>query len=75
MLRVCQLGTIPYSQGLAIQQRVVENAIKAANSGKPCHTLLLLQHPPTYTVGRRVKNSVETEGKRLKALGAEYHEV
>ena len=37
--------------------------------------LLLLQHPPTYTVGRRIRGTTDTEGGRLRKLGADYVEV
>ena len=39
------------------------------------HTILLLQHPPTFTVGRRQSNSQDDtvqEEKRLGKLGAEF---
>ena len=37
--------------------------------------LLLLQHPPTFTAGRRIRNADATEGQRLRACGADYVEV
>ena len=37
--------------------------------------LLLLQHPPTFTAGRRIRGSQEQEGDRLRRLGAEYYET
>jgi lipoyl(octanoyl) transferase len=46
---VCQLGTIPYREALAVQQRVA--ALRQA--GELPDTLLLLEHPPVYTRGRR----------------------
>ncbi|KAI9208126.1 uncharacterized protein BJ171DRAFT_405697, partial [Polychytrium aggregatum] len=43
----------------------------------PIHTnvLLLVEHPPTYTAGRRIKGTTDSEGPRLQALGAEYFET
>ncbi|KAI9101940.1 hypothetical protein DFS34DRAFT_567297, partial [Phlyctochytrium arcticum] len=37
--------------------------------------VLLLQHPPTYTAGRRLKGSDASEGERLRKLGAGYFET
>jgi lipoyl(octanoyl) transferase len=48
-LWVCQLGTIPYRQGLELQARVRE----ARQAGELPDMLLLLEHPPVYTRGRR----------------------
>jgi lipoyl(octanoyl) transferase len=48
-LWVCHLGTVPYREALAIQERV--RALRQA--GELPDTLLLLEHPPVYTRGRR----------------------
>jgi lipoyl(octanoyl) transferase len=48
-LWVCNLGTIPYLDALAIQQSVREQRL----AGELPDTLLLLEHPPVYTRGRR----------------------
>jgi lipoyl(octanoyl) transferase len=48
-LWVCRLGTIGYSEALRLQERV--RSVRQA-SGIP-DTLLLLEHPPVYTRGRR----------------------
>ena len=48
-LWVCHLGVVPYRDALAIQQ-----AIRARRqAGELPDTLLLLEHPPVYTRGRR----------------------
>jgi lipoyl(octanoyl) transferase len=46
---VCQLGTIPYLDAIALQQRIC--ALRQANELPD--TMLLLEHPPVYTRGRR----------------------
>ena len=46
---VCHLGLIPYSDGVALQ----ETLRARRQAGEIPDTLLLLEHPPTYTVGRR----------------------
>jgi lipoyl(octanoyl) transferase len=48
-LWVCHLGLIPYSDGLAIQGQLRERR----QAGELPDVLLLLEHPPTYTRGRR----------------------
>jgi lipoate-protein ligase B len=46
---VCQLGLVPYSDAVAMQ----ETLRARRQAGEIPDTLLLLEHPPTYTVGRR----------------------
>jgi lipoyl(octanoyl) transferase len=48
-LWVCHLGNVPYSDALAIQERL---RVQRQADRLP-DTLLLLQHPPVYTRGRR----------------------
>jgi lipoyl(octanoyl) transferase len=48
-LWVCHLGHIPYSDGVAIQGTVRARR----QAGELPDTLLLLEHPPVYTRGRR----------------------
>jgi lipoyl(octanoyl) transferase len=48
-LWVCQLGTVAYARAVAIQERVRERRL----AGELPDTLLLLEHPPVYTRGRR----------------------
>jgi lipoate-protein ligase B len=46
---VCQLGLVRYSDAVAMQ----ETLRSRRQAGEIPDTLLLLEHPPTYTVGRR----------------------
>jgi lipoyl(octanoyl) transferase len=48
-LWVCHLGTVPYLDAVAIQERVRERR----QAGELPDTMLLLEHPPVYTRGRR----------------------
>jgi lipoyl(octanoyl) transferase len=48
-LWVCSLGTVPYRDGLAIQEHIRARR----QAGEIADTLLLLEHPPVYTRGRR----------------------
>jgi lipoyl(octanoyl) transferase len=48
-LWVCRLGHVPYSDGVSIQ----ETLRARRQAGELPDTLLLLEHPPVYTRGRR----------------------
>ena len=48
-LWVCHLGTVPYREALAIQHRLRARR----QAGELPDVLLLLEHPPVYTKGRR----------------------
>lgn len=81
---------LPYERGLLLQESIVQvrlsakaalldpptDADKRAALERVAETdiLLLLQHTPVFTAGRREKNpeQLEQEGARLRALGADY---
>ncbi len=48
-LWVCNLGTVPYRDAVAMQERIRARR----QAGELPDTLLLLEHPPVYTRGRR----------------------
>jgi lipoyl(octanoyl) transferase len=48
-LLVCNLGLVPYAQALALQHRLRD----ARQADEIPDTLMLLEHPPVYTRGRR----------------------
>ena len=48
-LWVCHLSSVPYSDGVAIQETLRERRL----AGELPDLLLLLEHPPVYTRGRR----------------------
>src|SRR3954454_14866510 len=48
-LLVCTLGTVEYSEAAALQEDLREQVI----AGDLPELMLLLEHPPVYTVGRR----------------------
>ncbi len=50
-LWVCHLGTIPYLDAVGLQERVLERR----QADQLPDTLLLLEHPPVYTHGRRTR--------------------
>lgn len=61
-LWICHRGTVPYRDALALQLDVRERRL----AGELPDTLLLLEHPPVYTRGRRT-----AEGEL--ALGEDYY--
>jgi lipoyl(octanoyl) transferase len=61
---VCHLGEVPYPEGLAIQERIHAKLL----AGELPDTLLLLEHPPTYTRARR-------SGSKDLPLGEEFYRV
>jgi lipoyl(octanoyl) transferase len=48
-LWVCHLGHVPYSDGVAVQETLRARRL----AGELPDTMLLLEHPPVYTRGRR----------------------
>lgn len=66
-LSILRPGVLPYAEAYELQQRV---GAGVRDGGDP--TLILLEHPPTYTLGTRgnAANILVGEG-RLRALGAE----
>ncbi len=60
-------GTVPYGEAYGLQQRTAD-AVRAG--GEP--TLILLEHPPTYTLGARGdERHLLASSQRLVQLGAE----
>lgn len=75
---------ISYRKAAGLQDHLVKLKLESrasvgdsARSGTLKEDLiLLLEHSPTYTVGRFLRNSSDNEeAARLRALGAEYVEV
>jgi lipoyl(octanoyl) transferase len=67
-LWVCNLGTVPYREALAIQERV-----RARRQAEELpDTLLLLEHPPVYTRGRRSQeNELPIDEEEASVRGIE----
>jgi lipoyl(octanoyl) transferase len=67
-----QLGLVGYAEGLELQsQRVAQR-----KAGKIPDTLLLLEHPHVYTLGRNAKREhLLAPAERLEALEAQVFEI
>ena len=67
-----QLGVVPYAAGLELQRERVAQR----KAGEVPDTLLLLEHPHVYTLGRNArKENLLFSRERLAALGAEVFET
>jgi len=67
-LWVCHLGVVPYREALAMQETVRARR----QAGELPDTLLLLEHPPVYTRGRRSRPDELTLGEDFyRARGIE----
>jgi lipoyl(octanoyl) transferase len=66
------LGTVPYTEAWGLQRRLA--AARAAGQIGDC--VLLLEHPPVYTLGRNTETAHLGGGaEALRALGADCLEV
>lgn len=67
-IQVCRLGLVPYRDGVAIQEQ-----LRARRQAEEIpDTLLLLEHPPVYTRGRRAKDDELSLGEDFyRAQGIE----
>jgi lipoate-protein ligase B len=71
-LWVCHLGMVPYSDGIALQETLRARRLAAEIPD----TLLMLQHPPTYTRGRRTgAGELPLQDSFYEARGIEVHDV
>lgn len=71
-LEVRRLGRIAYGDAFELQKQLERDVIERRETDY----LLLLEHPHTYTVGRRSKeNGVLATAEILKSIGAEVHET
>jgi lipoate-protein ligase B len=71
-LRYAWLGRVGYSDGLTLQRSLFERR----KTGDVADTLLLLEHEPVYTLGRRGKpEDVLADASLLRSIGAEVVET
>jgi len=71
MISVVQLGTLAYSEGLRLQQKLVD----LRKAGQVGDVLLLLEHAPVITLGRNAKSAnVLVSAEQLASRGVEIFE-
>ncbi|KAI3984559.1 hypothetical protein MKX01_040436 [Papaver californicum] len=69
-LEVWKMGCVNYMDALKLQEKLVCNR----KLGKIPDTLLSLQHPPTYTLGkRRTDHNLLVPKDEILSMGAELH--
>ena len=74
-LLVRDLGLIDYGEALALQRDLRERRL-AGHPPEAGDTLLLLEHPPTFTFGRRsAREELVTPAELLRAQGFQLHEI
>ena len=76
---VCHLGRLAYEPAQALQEQIQERLITAKRAEPPervPHVLLLLEHPPVYTLGKSgdAENLLVSE-ERLEAFDATFHRI
>ena len=74
---VCPLGRVAYKPAWALQEAIKERLVQAKRTGgAPAHILLLLEHPPVYTLGKSGDAShLLLEPNALSVHGAEFHRI
>ena len=71
-LHLLQLGRIPYTEGLRLQDEVVS----ARKTGAIGDTLLLMEHPPVLTLGRNAtRANIIASDELLARKGVTIHET
>jgi lipoate-protein ligase B len=71
-LKVRRLGNIEYGPALELQEQLETDVIAGAETD----TLLLLEHPHTFTIGRRAKeNGILATKQLLEAMGVSVFEI
>ena len=71
-LALLELGTVPYREAWELQRRLVDER----REGHRPDTLVLLEHPPVYTLGRRAEaGNVLMDAADRAAAGIEVVEV
>jgi len=69
-LKVLRLGRVEYGDGLELQAQLA----RARKAGTACDVLLLLEHPPTVTLGRGAKaGNILASKEQLAARGVGVH--
>jgi lipoate-protein ligase B len=73
-------GLVNYGKALSAQEHIAaEIQRRTINSQTPPHVLLLLEHKPVYTAGRRLlkdsKELSEMKANLTQTTGADFYEV
>lgn len=72
------LGTMPYKECWELQQSLFDSRLKLKKDGvaEDCGTILIVEHPPVYTLGKSGNQSnMLIPESYLKSLGAEFFHI
>lgn len=73
------LGTMPYKECWQLQQTLFEQRLeirRRGEKGEDCGTILTVEHPPVYTLGKSGKQSnMLIPQSYLESLGAEFFHI
>ncbi len=71
-LEVWRKGVVIYAEALVLQNELVQKR----RVGMICDTLLYLQHPPTFTIGkRRTLHNLLSTPAVVRSTGAEIYQI
>jgi lipoyl(octanoyl) transferase len=74
----CHLGRVPYVPTWTLQERLQDRLVQAKRreGEDPPHVLLLLEHPPVYTLGKSGDpDNLLLSEERLDEIGATFHHI
>lgn len=71
-VKVFQAGRMNYAQSLKLQKNLAD---KHHGNVPMSDTLVLVEHPPVYTIGIRTKNYTIEDENRLRQKGAEFYKT
>lgn len=76
-LDVVDVGTMAYGECWELQRRLFEGAIATKSSGgTPRQRMLIVEHPPVYTLGKSGKDSnLLVAEEFLKSIGADFYHI
>lgn len=74
---ILDVGTMAFGECWKLQQTLFERAIAQKGEGKePEQTIILVEHPPVYTLGKSGKESnLLVAEEFLKSIGAEFFHI
>ena len=74
---ICPLGRVAYRPTWALQKAINERLVQAKRAQEELpHVLLLLEHPPVFTLGKSGDAShLILEQDALSTIGAEFHRI
>lgn len=76
---VCALGTMDYKQAWDLQKSIQARLVQDKRSANPRaipHVLLLVEHPPVYTLGKSGdRSNLLVDDEALAASGAEFFHI